>query len=271
MIGDTLAKGALSAQFAGASSDITEFENDFIYMTVAEVIEKYGLDQAEYDQYHFLRENGDRLPDLTPVALQETMEVGFSITDHRKNYLSEATEASAVKTEAPKKYPEPSYEPMQTLMDRILVMVVSDDPNIELLEDGSSRDKRTGLISTAKYRQHSNVGIVLLAGQWVVVGGVKTPMWEVVKPGDKVIYGDYGSEKMPETFNKKAEALCDAIGVNFEKTEQGIRIVRIQDVRTVEKKVQPCFGVSTITMQHNAYTGTTPLPLLCENGTVKNG
>ena len=105
----------------------------------------------------------------------------------------------------------------------------------------------------------------------MVVGGVKTPMWEVVKPGDKVIYGDYGSEKMPETFNKKAEALCDAIGVNFEKTEQGIRIVRIQDVRTVEKKVQPYLGVSTITMQHNAYTGTTPLPLLCENGTVKNG
>jgi hypothetical protein len=45
--------------------------------------------------------------------------------------------------------------------------------------------------------------------------------------------------------------------------------VRIQDVRTVEKKAQPYLGVSTITMQHNAYTGTNPL--LCENGMVKNG
>jgi co-chaperonin GroES (HSP10) len=268
--GDVLARGCPTAQFAGASSDITEFENDFIYMTVEEVLEKYGLDQSEYDQYHFLRENGDRLPDLTPVALQETLEVGFSISDHRKNYLSEDTEAAAVKEEAPKKYPESSYEPMQTLLDRILVMVVSDDPNIELLEDGSSRDKRSGLISTAKYRQHSNVGIVLLAGQWVVVGGVKTPMWEVVKPGDKVIYGDYGSEKMPETFNKKAEAICDSIGVNFEKTEQGIRIVRIQDVRTVEKKAQPYLGVSTVTLQA-PYTGlSSPLPLLEYNGTVRN-
>jgi co-chaperonin GroES (HSP10) len=237
--GDVLARGCPTAQFAGASSEITSFENDVIYMEVADVLEKYGLSQAEYDQYTFLRSDGQKLPDLTPVALQETLEVGFSISDHRKNYLSESTEAAAVQAEAPKKYPEPSYEPMQTLMDRVLVMVVSDDPNIELLEDGSSRNKRTGLISTAKYRQHSNVGIVLLAGQWVVVGGVKTPMHEVVRPGDKVIYGDYGSEKMDDTFNKKAEAICDAIGVNFEKTEQGIRIVRIQDVRTVEKKVAP--------------------------------
>ncbi len=235
--GDVLARGCPTAQFAGASSNITDFENDVIYMEVDEVLTKYGISQADYDEYQVQREAGKHLPDLTPTALQDTLEVGFSITDHRKNYLSEATEAPRVAQEAPKKYPESEYEPMQTLMDRILVMVISDDPNIELLEDGSSRDKRTGLISTARYRQHSNVGIVLLAGQWVVVGGVKTPMSEFVKPGDKVIYGDYGSEKMGDTFDKKAEAICESLGVNYEKTEQGIRIVRIQDVRTVERRM----------------------------------
>jgi co-chaperonin GroES (HSP10) len=254
--GDVLARGCATAQFAGASSNITEFENDFIYMEVSEVLSKYCISQAEYDTYAALRLSGDNLPDLTPLALQEKLDVGFSITDHRKNYMSESTEAAAVKAEAPKKYPEPEYEPMQTLMDRILVMVISDDPNIELLEDGSARDKRTGLISTARYRQHSNVGIVLLAGQWVVVSGVKTPMDEIVKPGDKVIYGDYGSEKMPETFDKKAEAICDAIGVNYEKTEQGIRIVRIQDVRTAEKRVRPAKTLEQ-------FASEMPAPLQC--------
>src|SRR6202790_3068792 len=235
--GDVLARGAASAQFGGATS-ITDFENDFIYLTVEEVNEKYGLSLAEDDTYAALKGSGQPLPDLTPVALQETLEVGFSISDHRKNYLSEATEPSAVKAEATKKFPEPEFMPMQTLMDRILVMVISDDPDVELLEDGSSRNKKTGLISTSKYRQHSNVGIVLLAGQWVVVSGVKTPMTEIVNPGDKVIYGDYGSEKMPDSFDKKAEAICESLGINYDKTEQGIRIVRVQDVRTVERRVK---------------------------------
>jgi co-chaperonin GroES (HSP10) len=132
-------------------------------------------------------------------------------------------------------------------MDRILVMVISDDPNEELLEDGSTRNKTTGLISTAKYRQHSNVGIVLLAGQWVVTGGIKTYMNEILSPGDKVIYGDYGSEKMSETFDKKAEALCDSLGINYQKTEQGIRIVRVQDIRTVERKVKTSTFVPSCT------------------------
>jgi len=235
--GDVLARGCPTAQFVGASSEITSFENDYIYMDVAEVCEKYGLSETEYDVYHAMREKGEHLPDLTPVALREVIDVGFSIADHRKNYMLEPTEAAKAVTEAPKKYPEPEFAPMQTLMDRVLVMVISDDPNEELLEDGSTRNKTTGLISTAKYRQHSNVGIVLLSGQWVVVSGVKTPMKEIVNPGDKVIYGDYGSEKMPETFSKKAEAICDTIGVNYQKTEQGIRIVRVQDIRTVERRV----------------------------------
>lgn len=234
--GDVLARGNSTAQFAGASSDITAFENDFIYLTVREVEEKYGLSQVEYDQYQALRTDGHKLPDLTPVALQETLSVGFSITDHRKNYLSESTESPAVVAAQVKKFPDPTYAPLNTLMDRLLVMVISDDPDLELLEDGSARSKRTGLISTAKYRQHSNVGIVLLAGQWVVVGGVKTLMSDIVKAGDKVIYGDYNSEKLPMT-DEKAIALCDSIGVNYEKSAQGMRVIRVQDVRTIERRV----------------------------------
>ena len=234
MIGDTLAKGAPSAQFAGASSNISDFENDVIYMEVAEVIKKYGISQAEYDEAQARREAGQHLADLTPVALQDTLEVGFSITDHRKNYLSESTEAAAVKAEAPKKYPEPTYGTFHPIMDRILIMRVLDDPDTELLEDGSTRSKRTGLVTTAKYRQHSNVGIVLATGQWVIVGGVKLPMSEFIKPGFKVCFGEYNAENFPMD-RKKAEALCDAIGVNFVDDQQGLRLVRVQDVRGVEE------------------------------------
>src|SRR5260221_14561703 len=110
--GDVLARGGKSAQFGGATT-ITEFENDFIYMEVEEVLMKYSIAKEEYDQYSALRLDGQHLPDLTPVALQETLDVGFSITDSRKNYLSEATEPSAVKKEVAKKFPEPTFETMQ--------------------------------------------------------------------------------------------------------------------------------------------------------------
>jgi len=234
--GDVLARGNATAQFAGASSEITSFENDFIYMSVEEVREKYALSPAEYDVYAASRLDGAKLPDLTPISEQETLDVGFTVKDSRKNYMSEPLESPKAVVSAIKKFPVPTYEPKQALMDRLMVMVVSDDPNIELLEDGSTRDIRTGLISTARYRQHSNIGIVILSGQWVVVSGVKTPMAEILKPGDKVKYGDYGSEKV-DMKDEEAQALCDLIGVNYEKTEQGMRIVRVQDVRYVEHRV----------------------------------
>ena len=234
--GDVLARGAGSAQFSAGGSNLTDFEADLIYKEVAEVMGKYGLTQEEYDKYHAARDTGEKLPDLRPVD-EQTLEVGFSVNDHRTNYLSTPTEVKAAETMRSKKFSDSTYESPQTLLDRILVMVISDDPNVELMEDGSTRDKKTGLITAAKYRQHSNVGIVLLAGQWVVTGGVKTPMSDVLKPGDKVVYGDYGSEKLPMD-DSKAEALCDALSVNYEKTEQGLRVVRVQDVRVVYRRVK---------------------------------
>lgn len=234
--GDVLARGAGSAQFAAGGSKLTDFEADFIYKDVADICTKYGLTQEEYDTYQAARDKGEKLPDLQPMSESGTLEVGFSVNDRRSSYTTKQ-EVKPVEAK-PKKFPDPSYEPLTTLMDRILVMVISDDPNVELLEDGSTRDKTSGLITAAKYKQHSKVGIILLGGQWVITGGVKTPMGDIVKPGDKVIYGDYGSEVLPMT-DEKAEALCDSIGVNYEKTEQGLRIVRIQDVRSVERRKVP--------------------------------
>ena len=258
-IGDKLARGLPSAQFGGAGSAVTEFENDFIFMGVEELCKKYVLSTLEYDQYAAMRLEGTKLPDLKDVNHQESLDVGFSITDHRQNYLSESLESPKAVSEQPKKYPAPTYEPVETLMDRIMVMVISDDPNIELLEDGSTRDKRTGLISTAKYRQHSNVGIVLLAGQWVVVGGVKIPRSEIITAGSKVVYGDYGSERFTLS-DEKAQALCDSLGVNYEKTEQGMRIVRVQDLRTIERRANPEMMESLKTLDAKGYHVTVVNP-----------
>ena len=266
--GDVLARGCPTAQFAGASSGITEFENDVIYMPIVEVLGKYGLSQAEYDTYCYSRGNGEKLPDLTPVALQETLDVGFSISDHRKNYMSESTEAAAVKAEAPKKYPEPAYWSAMPILDRVLVMIVADDPDTELLEDGSTRNKKSGLITAAKYRQHSNVGVVLAAGQHVVLSGMRFNLSEFVEVGDKITYGDYNSEVFPMD-KKKIEALCDAIQVNYIEDPKGLRIVRVQDIRVVEKKVKPYnFNTTTVTTPATPspyMVITTPLPLLCGN------
>lgn len=245
--GDVLASGrAGTAQFGGAQG-ITDLEQDFAFLTMEAVCNKYALSEAEYDTYAAMRLDGKHLPDLPPVSslrrlgrgypdMQEKLSVGFEVTDHRRNYLGTDAVSPEVKKLTAKKFPDAVYAPVETLMDRLMVMVISDDPNIVLLEDGSTKNLKTGLIETAKYRQHSNVGIVLLAGQWVVLSGLKTPMSDILRPGDKVVYGDYGSEKFP-LKEEKAINLCETLGVNYEKTEQGMRIIRVQDVRTVERRI----------------------------------
>ncbi len=239
-IGDRLARGCPTAQFAGASSDITSFENDFMYLEISEVLEKYGLSQAEYDAYHAQRDNGEKLPDLSTVALQETMEVGFSVTDHRKNYMGLPTDVDVVSGTV-KKYPVPQFESAHPILDRVLVMIYSDDPNVEVLEDGSSRDKTTGLITAAKYRQHSNIGIVLAAGQYVVLSGVRFSMSEFIEVGDRITYGDYNSEIFPMD-KKKVLALCDSLQIDYQEDAKGLRVVRVQDIRVVEKRVKGKVG-----------------------------
>ena len=231
--GDVLARGAKSAQFGGASG-ITDFENDVIYMEVVDVCTKYGISEADYDQYQAQREAGQKLPDLTPTALQPTIEVGFSVTDHRKNYMNVPEEVKAAEQEV-KLYPETAFEEFVPILDRLLIMRISDDPNEEMLEDGSTRNKITGLITAAKYRQHSNVGIVLAAGKYVVLSGTKFDMAEFVKPGDKVVYGEYNAEAFT-LDEKKVRGICDRLRVNYVKDPKGMFVVRVQDVRGVEKR-----------------------------------
>jgi co-chaperonin GroES (HSP10) len=239
-IGDRLARGNASAQFPGASSGITDFENDFIYHTKDEICTKYGLSEAEYDTYQALRDvQGEHLPDLTPVALQEAepeLGSGFSIKDHRQNYLLTETDPKDKAEVAPKKFPEPTFDLFTPVLDRLLIMRVADDPDTLLLEDGSTKNLKSGLITAAKYRQHSNVGIVLAMGQCVYLSGVRCSMTDFVNVGDKVTYGDYNSEVFPMD-DKKVEALCDSLSINYVKDEQGLRIVRIQDIRGVERRV----------------------------------
>lgn len=227
--GDVLARGGKSAAFAGAAS-ITQFEDDLVFRFET-VAEKYGLTQEEVDRYEAARLNGESIPDLQTVA-QKNSALNITVTDRRLQFL----EGEDTKQEEAKKFPEPKYETPKTILDRVLVMRVPENEDYQLLADGSALNKKTGLVVAAKYRQHSNTGIVLLTGRALTVGGISVPMEEIVRPGDRVTFGDYNSELYPMD-PKKAEALCDSIGVNYKTDEQGIRIVRVQDIRLVEKRV----------------------------------
>jgi co-chaperonin GroES (HSP10) len=107
---------------------------------------------------------------------------------------------------------------------------------MELLKDGSVKNKKTGLIIAAKYRQHSNIGVVLAAGKFVILGGQRIPMEEVVRVGDRVTYGDYNSEVFTMS-EERVKSLCDAVQFNYFEDEDGLRVVRVQDVRGVEPPI----------------------------------
>src|SRR5271154_970414 len=148
--GDVLARGGKSAQFGGVN-DITVFQNDMIYMNMEEICVKYGLSELEYDQYQKLRLDGEKLPDLTPVKDLPELGAEFSISDHRKNYMLEALPSAEVVVEEAKKFPDPKFGEFSPILDRILVMRITDNPEEELLEDGSVRNTRSGIITAAKY------------------------------------------------------------------------------------------------------------------------
>jgi co-chaperonin GroES (HSP10) len=192
-VGDRLARGDKSAQFAASGNSV------------------------------------DAPIELHNVAAEEPQDLSSTITviDRRNSYDSKPVPKKELK------YPEKSYEPLSTVLDRILIKRIPDDPNFEVLEDGSMRDKRTGFVIPATYRQHSRLGIVLATGQFAILGGVKVPMSDIVRPGYRVTFGDYTSEvfKLSEA---KTEELCDAVHMNYDSDPDGLRIVRIQDVRTVE-------------------------------------
>lgn len=232
--GDSLARGAHSAQFAGgAGSQITQFEDDLIFRP--EILkEKYGLSDAEIEQYKAQRERGEKLPEVLTVSEKEELSsLQISVVDRRPSYGTHPLAEEAEVVVEKKKWPEPAYETGRPILDRVIVMRFPDDPNLEILEDGSARDKRTGFIILPQYRQHSNTGIVIAIGDFVVMGGVKTDLKTFVNPGDKVTYGDYNSEIFHATA-EKVEAMCDAVKVNYNPDPEAIRIIRVQDIRLVE-------------------------------------
>ena len=168
------------------------------------------------------------LKNVAPEA--ETLGSGITVIDKRSRFDSEP-----VKVAEPK-FPEKQYGNFTPILDRVLVKRVSDDKNMEMMEDGSLRNKSTGFIIPAKYRQHSNVGVVLAVGDFVVMGGVKTTLSDIIKPGYRVLFGEYNCEKL-KVPDEQVEAMCDAVGIEFEASED-LDVVRIQDCRGIYKPVE---------------------------------
>ncbi len=230
--GDVLARGARSAQFAAGGSDLTDFEYDLRTRTDI-VAEKYGLSTAEVEEYLIRVRSGERL-DKQPKALVDELGAGITVIDRRPSYTEEIEEVKKAPV-VTKKYPEKSYASATPILDRILVKRCAEGPDMKIMEDGSVLNTKTGLVIAAKYRQHSNVGIVLATGQFVILGGQRVPMGDVVRVGDRVTYGDYNSEVF-HMDEAKVEALCDSVQMNYEVDQEGLRVVRVQDVRLVERE-----------------------------------
>lgn len=198
--GDVLARGAKSAQFSAGGASVDD------------PIELHNVAPEE----------------------PETLGNGITVIDRRTNWL--ATKEVKEVPSAPQKWPAKVYDSGSPILDRVLIKRCAEGPDMKIMEDGSVLNTKTGLVIAAKYRQHSNVGIVLAVGKFVVLGGQRIPMSEVVRVGDRVTYGDYNSEVFVMD-EKKVEALCDAVQMNYEPDPEGIRVVRVQDIRMVEREV----------------------------------
>ena len=121
--------------------------------------------------------------------------------------------------------PNLEYGEFTPILDRVQVKVLD-----EMVQDES------GVMVPPKYRQHSNKGIVVGVGQWVVLGGKQIPLIEVVKPGDKVLFGEYNCEKFVEG------------GEEYE-------LVRVQDIRGVERLQEATNNLEEVTGGFHPATG----------------
>jgi co-chaperonin GroES (HSP10) len=232
MVGDKLARGDQSAQFS-AGAGLSDFQHDLAVRPEI-VPEKYGLSPVEVAQYLVQRERGEALPDLKAVDTDEPQDIagGVSVVDKRHTYDSKPVK------KAEKKFADKEYSDPSTILDRVLVKrIPEDEDKFEVLEDGSLRNKETGFLIPFAYRQHNTIGIVLAVGQFVVLGGVKVPLNTIVRPGDRVTYGSYNCEVYKQS-KEKTQRMCDAVQMNYEADEEGLVVVRVQDIRTVERPKQ---------------------------------
>ena len=200
--GDALARGAKSAQFSAGGASLDD-----------EIIINPSV-----------------------VAPEDPSEPTLTVVDKRRTYLDTFSDEVKVAETEKKEFTDKQYSTLSPILDRVLVMRVSVNPDEEILEDGTVRNKKSGFIIPQQYRQHTNNGIVLATGQFVIMGGVKTPLSDIVLPGDRVFYGDYNSELFPMD-SEKIKTMCRAIQVNYEHSEDGLRLVRVQDIRGIERPV----------------------------------
>lgn len=240
-VGDRLARGDQSAQFS-TSAGLSNFTNDLIFNPQI-VAEKYGLTEEEVAAYQDKRLSGAKLPDLQTKQEQvekaqeeqqdliDAVRLGFKVSDKRISNLE-------VVKPAEKKYQDLEYTPLKPILDRLLVMRQDLKEDEELLSDGSVRNKKTGFYISAEYRQHNQTGIVLAAGDFAVVGGQRIPMEEIVRPGDRVTFGEYNVEVFPMD-PEQIQVMCDRLKVNYmaDIDGLGLRIVRVLDVRGVETPI----------------------------------
>lgn len=230
-MGDKLARGAQSAQFAAGGSDLSDFEYD-LRVRRDVLKEKYGVTDEEIAGYDAAVGRGDRVS--LPTLAERAEKLGITVIDKRPRYEEEVEKAKEAPVAA-QKYPEKKYSAFSPILDRILVKRCAESADMKILEDGSVLNTKTGLVIAAKYRQHSNIGIVLATGQFVIIGGQRIAMDEVVRVGDRVTYGDYNSEVFLMN-EKKIEELCDKVQMNYFPDTEGVRVVRVQDVRGVERE-----------------------------------
>lgn len=195
MKGDTLASGGHSAQFSAGTTHV------------------------------------DDLVELKNV-FPETEE-SFSVTDRRPSYLS--LPSIGPEEEEEKNIDLNEYEPLKPILDRVLVKRVLTDPNLKELEDGSVVDLRTGIVTPAKHRQHSNIGVILAIGDFVYIGGTQIALSSFLKPGDRVTFGDYNSEIF-HAEEEQVKEWCRQVNIPFVDDPESVRLIRAQDIRGVEHR-----------------------------------
>ena len=161
---------------------------------------------------------------------EQDLSSGIKVIDKRSRFDSEPVK------KAEPKFPEKQYEPFKPILDRVLIKRVQKIRTWRCWKMALCVTNCTGFIIPAKYRQHSNVGVVLAVGDFVVMGGVKTNLLDIIKPGYRVLFGEYNAEKL-KIPDEQVQAMCDAIGAEFEASED-LDVVRVQDIRGIYKPAE---------------------------------
>ena len=87
---------------------------------------------------------------------------------------------------------------IQPILDRVFVRRLT-------------KESKSTILIPERYRQAERTGEVLALGQFVVIGGLRIPLDEIIQVGDVVLFGEYAAEK-------------------FEEDEKLV-LLRIQDIR----------------------------------------